>query len=88
MRELRDNEAGFEPDYWRQGAELGWVSLLVPEELGGGSVSGNGPSDLALVAHAFGVPRGSRTAHPVQRRGVGPGPLGQRGAAEPSCSRT
>jgi alkylation response protein AidB-like acyl-CoA dehydrogenase len=54
VRELRDNAAGFEPDYWRQGAELGWVSLLVPEELGGGSVSGNGPADLALVAHAFG----------------------------------
>ncbi len=36
--------------------------MLVPEELGGGSVSGNGPSDLALVAHAFG-------AH------VAPGPL-------------
>ena len=55
VRELRGNEAGFEPDYWRQGAELGWTSLLVPEELGGGSVSGNGASDLALVAHAFGV---------------------------------
>src|SRR5262249_14120259 len=62
VRELRANEAGFEPDYWRQGAELGWVSLLVSEELGGGSVSGDGPSDLALVAHAFG-------AH------VSPGPL-------------
>src|SRR5947207_2281713 len=62
VRELRENEAGFEPDYWRQGAELGWMSLLVPEELGGGSVSGDGPSDLALVAHAFG-------AH------VAPGPL-------------
>jgi alkylation response protein AidB-like acyl-CoA dehydrogenase len=55
VRELRNNDAGFEPDFWRQGAELGWMSLLVPEELGGGSVSGNGPSDLALVAHAFGV---------------------------------
>jgi alkylation response protein AidB-like acyl-CoA dehydrogenase len=55
VRELRGDEAGFEPDYWRQGAELGWTSLLVPEELGGGSVSGSGPSDLALVAHAFGV---------------------------------
>jgi alkylation response protein AidB-like acyl-CoA dehydrogenase len=55
VRELRGNEAGFEPDYWRQGAELGWTSLLVPEEHGGGSVSGNGPSDLALVAHAFGL---------------------------------
>jgi alkylation response protein AidB-like acyl-CoA dehydrogenase len=54
VRELRASDDGFEPDYWRQGAELGWTSLLVPEELGGGSVSGNGPSDLALVAHAFG----------------------------------
>jgi len=62
VRELRDDEDGFEPDFWRQGAELGWMSMLVPEELGGGSVSGNGPSDLALVAHAFG-------AH------VAPGPL-------------
>jgi alkylation response protein AidB-like acyl-CoA dehydrogenase len=62
VRELRANEDGYEPDYWRQGAELGWVSLLVPEELGGGSISGNGASDLALVAHAFG-------AH------VAPGPL-------------
>jgi alkylation response protein AidB-like acyl-CoA dehydrogenase len=55
VRELRGNAAGFEPDYWRQGAELGWMSLLVPEELGGGSVSGNGANDLALVAYAFGV---------------------------------
>jgi alkylation response protein AidB-like acyl-CoA dehydrogenase len=55
VRELRASDAGFEPDFWRQGAELGWVSMLVPEELGGGSVSGNGASDLALVAHAFGV---------------------------------
>jgi alkylation response protein AidB-like acyl-CoA dehydrogenase len=62
VRELRSNAAGFEPDFWRQGAELGWMSMLVPEDLGGGSVSGNGASDLALVAHAFG-------AH------VAPGPL-------------
>lgn len=55
VRELRDNPAGFEPDYWRQGAELGWMSLLVPEELGGGSVSGHGAEDLALVAYAFGL---------------------------------
>lgn len=54
VRQLRDDENGFEADFWRQGAELGWMSMLVPEELGGGSVSGNGPSDLALVAHAFG----------------------------------
>jgi alkylation response protein AidB-like acyl-CoA dehydrogenase len=62
VRELRSSEPGFEPGYWRQGAELGWVSMLVPEDLGGGSVSGEGLRDLALVADAFG-------AH------VAPGPL-------------
>ena len=30
-------------DYWRQGAELGWTSLLVDEEHGGGSISGSRP---------------------------------------------
>jgi alkylation response protein AidB-like acyl-CoA dehydrogenase len=62
VRSLRSNPDGFERDYWRQGAELGWTSLLVPEDLGGGSVSGSGVADLALVADAFG-------AH------VAPGPL-------------
>jgi alkylation response protein AidB-like acyl-CoA dehydrogenase len=62
VRALRASEAGFEPAYWHQGAELGWVSLVVPEEAGGGSVSGEGVRDLALVAHEFG-------AH------VAPGPL-------------
>ena len=50
VRALRDDPAGFEREYWRRGAELGWMSLLVPEEFGGGSVSENGLADLALVA--------------------------------------
>jgi alkylation response protein AidB-like acyl-CoA dehydrogenase len=54
VRELAGSAAGFERDYWRQGAELGWTSLLVPEELGGGSISGSGVVDLTLVADAFG----------------------------------
>jgi alkylation response protein AidB-like acyl-CoA dehydrogenase len=54
VRELAGSAAGFDRDYWRQGAELGWTSLLVPEELGGGSVSGSGVADLTLVADAFG----------------------------------
>ena len=62
VRELVASDDGFERDYWRQGAELGWTSLLVPEELGGGSISGSGVVDLTLVADAFG-------AH------VAPGPL-------------
>ncbi len=55
VRELRSSVHGFEPDYWRQGAELGWVSLVVPEDGGGGSVSGRGVADLTLVADAFGT---------------------------------
>ncbi|HEY7105388.1 MAG TPA: acyl-CoA dehydrogenase family protein [Acidimicrobiia bacterium] len=54
LREMRDDPVGFDRDYWRQGAELGWTSLLVDEEDGGGSISGGGVNDLALVAYGFG----------------------------------
>jgi alkylation response protein AidB-like acyl-CoA dehydrogenase len=54
VRRLRDDPAGFDPDYWRRGAELGWISLLVGEENGGGSVSGQGLVDLSLIAYEFG----------------------------------
>jgi alkylation response protein AidB-like acyl-CoA dehydrogenase len=47
--------AGFDRDWWRQGAELGWTSMLVPEELGGGCVSGGPLADLSLVAEEMGV---------------------------------
>lgn len=40
----------FASRYWLQAAELGWFSMLVPEVLGGGSVSGNGVLDAALIA--------------------------------------
>lgn len=62
LRELHDAGTSFESDWWRRAAELGWTSLLVPEELGGGSVSGDGVADLALVAELSG-------------RSVAPGPL-------------
>ena len=55
VRDLAGSDAGFERDYWRQGAELGWTSLLVPEDLGGGSISGSGVVDLTLVADVFGA---------------------------------
>jgi alkylation response protein AidB-like acyl-CoA dehydrogenase len=63
LRDLAGTKAGFEPDFWRQGAELGWTSLVVPEAAGGGSVSGSGVLDLALLAYQFG-------------RHAAPGPLG------------
>lgn len=40
--------------YRRQAAAIGWFSLVVPEALGGGTVSGNGVVDAALVAHERG----------------------------------
>jgi alkylation response protein AidB-like acyl-CoA dehydrogenase len=54
VRELRGDERGYDETYWRQGCELGWTSLLVAEDDGGGSVSGDGVRDLALVAYQFG----------------------------------
>jgi len=54
LRKDRDHTAGFDPAYWTSGAELGWTMLLVSEEDGGGSVSGNGAVDLSLIAYEFG----------------------------------
>jgi alkylation response protein AidB-like acyl-CoA dehydrogenase len=54
VRALRDDPAGYSPDYWRRGAELGWASLLVREELGGGTISGAPLVELTLIAHEFG----------------------------------
>ena len=62
VRELHAAGTSFDADWWRRAAELGWASMLVPEELGGGSVSGDGVGDLALVAQLIG-------------RSVAPGPL-------------
>jgi alkylation response protein AidB-like acyl-CoA dehydrogenase len=55
IRRLRDDPAGHDPAYWQRGAELGWTSLLVGEDAGGGSISGQGLVDLTLVAHEFGA---------------------------------
>lgn len=62
VRELHDLGIAFDRDWWRRGAELGWTALLVPEQFGGGSVSGDGVADLAMIAEQFG-------------RSAAPGPL-------------
>ena len=55
LRDLSARPGGYEPAFWRRGAELGWTSLVVPSELGGGSISDQGVRDLALVAYQFGL---------------------------------
>jgi alkylation response protein AidB-like acyl-CoA dehydrogenase len=65
VRELHRDGIAFDRGWWRRAAELGWVSLLVPEELGGGSVSGDGVADLALVAEQTGKTVAPGPLHPV-----------------------
>lgn len=62
IRELHTNDRGLDKAWWQRGAELGWTSLLVPEELGGGCVTGDQVADAARIADQFG-------------RSVAPGPL-------------
>ncbi|HLY83326.1 MAG TPA: acyl-CoA dehydrogenase family protein, partial [Acidimicrobiales bacterium] len=59
VRELIDDPLGFDRAFWVQGAELGWYSMLIPEEYGGGTVSGEGLVDLTIVAEELG-----RAVHP------------------------
>ena len=62
VRELHAAGVSFDQTWWQRAAELGWTALLVPEELGGGSVSGDGVADLSMVAEQLG-------------KTVAPGPL-------------
>ncbi len=65
LRELHAAGTSFDHGWWRRAAELGWTSLLVPEELGGGSVSGDGVRDVALVAELAGKTVAPGPLHPV-----------------------
>ena len=68
VRALAEDHDGFDRGWWSRGAELGWTSMLAPERLGGGSVSGTPVSDLALIAFERG-------------RAVAPGPFAAVNAA-------
>jgi alkylation response protein AidB-like acyl-CoA dehydrogenase len=54
VRELNDGRVTANHDYLVSAAELGWFATLVPEDLGGGSVSGLGVCDAAVVAEERG----------------------------------
>lgn len=84
VRQLHADGTSFDDDWWRRAAELGWASLLVPEELGGGSVSGNGVADLALLAEQAGrtVAPGPLHAVSVVLAGLVEAPQGHEGTIE------
>ena len=61
VRSRAESERAYEPAYWTQAAELGWTSVLIPDEFGG--VETDEPViDLTVVAEECG-------------RFVAPGPL-------------
>jgi alkylation response protein AidB-like acyl-CoA dehydrogenase len=53
-RELHDEPLGYDRSWLRKSSELGWLAMLVPEDLGGGSVSGTGLLDAAIIAEQLG----------------------------------
>lgn len=65
VRQLHASRESFHRGWWQNAAELGWASMLVPEELGGGNVSGNGVADLAMIAELAGRTVAPGPLHPV-----------------------
>ena len=54
---LRDGswrDDGFAASYRKQAAEFGWFSMVVPESMAGGNISGNGVLDASLIAYRRG----------------------------------
>ena len=84
VRALHESGGSFEPQWWHRATELGWASLLVPEELGGGSVSGDGLADLALVAEKIGHTVAPGPLHPVSTvlAGLAEAPAGHEDSIE------
>jgi alkylation response protein AidB-like acyl-CoA dehydrogenase len=65
QRALRAEDRPVDAAWWKQASELGWAGLLVPEELGGGNVSGSGLHDLAAIAELTGHTVAPGPLHPV-----------------------
>ena len=54
LRALGESADAFDVEWWQRAAGLGWSSLLVPTEAGGGSSSGRPVADAAIVAEEMG----------------------------------
>jgi alkylation response protein AidB-like acyl-CoA dehydrogenase len=63
VRALADVPAGYEEQWWKQAAELGFTAMLVPEDDGGGTLSGKPATDVVIIAEEAG-------------RMMAPGPIG------------
>ena len=62
LRPNLERESTFDRAVWKDGAELGWTSMLIPEAHGGGSITEQPLVDLVAIAEELG-------------RGLYPGPV-------------
>lgn len=51
VRELEEDEKGYDPEMWRKMAEMGWLGLILPEKYGGG---GGEFLDMAVLIEEMG----------------------------------
>lgn len=54
VRKIVDETSEVDRGYLLKAAELGWFAMVVPEESGGGTISGHGVCDAAIVAEERG----------------------------------
>src|SRR6201999_2495243 len=54
VRALHADGQSFDPDWWQRAAELGWTSLLVSEEIRGGSGFRNPVGGFGFLARRIG----------------------------------
>src|SRR3712207_787179 len=51
VRQMEEDQTGHSPEVWKKMADLGWQSLIIPEDLGG---AGFGFLDLIVLLEEFG----------------------------------
>ncbi len=51
VRELQEDDKGFQPELWRQMAEMGWIGMAIPEQYGGG---GSSLTDVGVLHEELG----------------------------------
>lgn len=54
VRQWHDLQQGYDRDWWRSAAELGWTAMFAPSAAGGGSLSGQPLADAAIIAEEMG----------------------------------
>ena len=65
VRALHAQDRSFDATWWQHAAQLGWTSLVVPEQYGGASISGHPLRDIAAISEQLGRTVAPGPLHPV-----------------------